>query len=693
MLEITFTCPKCGINIKADDSVYGTKVECPECNYHFSIPAPQIAAGLEISGFVIEKRLGKGGMGEVWLACQKTMDRKVAIKILSPSLTGDSDFVNRFVREVRTSAKLIHPNIVTAFDAGFDKGIYYLAVEYVEGEELGQQLYIEKIMPEKEALMIVRGVAEGLAHAWNKFKILHRDIKPANIMICSDGKPKLMDLGISKNLSDDSSMTMTGVIVGTPCYMSPEQAKSDKAIDFRTDIYSLGATLYHLVTGQIPFDGDSSVSIMTKHVVEPLECAIKKNANLSKQCSALIDIMMRKAPSDRQQSWEDVVKDIDLVLAGQYPAGSKSIMTSILFNPALRKTGSNLKVAAILSSVILVSAILLAGIIVRNAVKRANMQHEQVDKREIAAPVKIDEPQLNKNNEENKAPPEKIEAPEPPPEAVFVKVEKPELAPAQEKIPEKTEEMIENKAEPKEQAPPQEKESLSEQLRGKLLKANPEMEQGKCIIYEDKGKIQLTLKHSNVSDLMPIRNFPISYLDISETGVRDISSLKGMPITALMFSNTKVSDIGSLKGMQLKRLEMSNSPVSDLSPLKGMPLVMLAIDGSPVPDLSPILGLKLEVLSLNPRFNFESLRPRESKDFMTREPLNAMKKLDETLMSLSKMPSLKYVDFEMRPIKQMMSKEDFFKIIDEKRKQREGKMKTPSGQSNKMKPFRQMRDK
>lgn len=691
MSEITFACPKCGINIQADESVHGTDVNCPKCDYGFSIPAPQIRTGLELGGFIVEKRLGKGGMGEVWLACQKTMDRKVAIKILSPSLTGDSDFVNRFIREVKTSAKLIHPNIVTAFDAGLEKGIYYLAVEYIEGEDLGQQIALDKILSEEEALGIVRGVAEGLAYAWNKFKILHRDIKPANIMICADGKPKLMDLGISKNLSDDSSMTMAGVIMGTPCYMSPEQAKSDRAIDFHTDIYSLGATLYHLVTGKIPFEGDSTVSIMTKHVVEPLECAIKKNPSLSRQCSALIDIMMKKDPRDRQVSWEEVIKDIDSVLAGHYPSGNKSMITSVLSSPRFWKTGSNLKAAAILSSIILISAITIAGIIVRNAVRRADVQRENVNKKEIAPPVKTDEPQLNKKNEENKTPPEKVEIPEPPKEAVLVKVEKTVLPPPQAEEPAPAEEKIEIKPEPK-NLPPKAKETLSEQLSGELLKANPGLVLGKTDICERDGKMQVILKDKNLSDLTPLWNFPVTYLDISGTKVKDLSPLKGMQINNLLFSNTNVSDISPLKGMQIKRLEMSNSQVRDLSPLKEMPLVILAIDGVAVSDISPILGLKLSVLSLNPRDNFESIRDRESKGFMSREQISVMKKLDENLMSLSKMPSLKLVDFKMKPTKEMMSKEDFFKMIDAKRKEREGKMKS-NGQFDKGKTFRSMRDK
>lgn len=334
MAEFVFNCPECKAEIEADDSWAGGTAQCPGCNKTIMIPMPGIRAGMIISGFKILERLGSGGMGEVWLAEQTAMERKVALKILSPALTNNQDFVDRFMAEVKMSAKLHHPNIVTAFDAGNENGIYYLAISYVDGAELDDRLKIDKLIPEKQALEYVRSIAEALKYAWNKFKILHRDIKPSNIMVDSDNEAKLMDMGISKSLAEDLGLTMTGVVIGTPYYMSPEQAKAEQALDFRADIYSLGATLYHLVTGQVPFDATTAMGILAKHITDPFPSPKDINPELSDECVVLLETMMAKKKEERQASWEDVVRDINLVLDGKLPAtplpqGASTISTTI----------------------------------------------------------------------------------------------------------------------------------------------------------------------------------------------------------------------------------------------------------------------------------------------------------------------------------------------------------------------------
>jgi len=280
---------------------------------------PGIQPDRVIGNFRIIRKLGSGGMGEVWLAEQLAMERKVALKILSPSLVNDQDFVNRFMSEVKMTAKLHHHNMITAFDAGNDQGIYYLAMSYVDGIELGDRVKIDKKIPEKEALHIIKSIADALNYAWKKFKILHRDIKPANIMIDSDGQPKLMDMGISKSLSEERGLTMTGAIVGTPHYMSPEQARAEE-LDCRSDIYSLGATFYHIVTGDVPYDASTAMGIITRHIADPLPPPELKNPEISGPCSALIHIMLAKKREERQEDWDKVIEDIKLVLHGKMPA-------------------------------------------------------------------------------------------------------------------------------------------------------------------------------------------------------------------------------------------------------------------------------------------------------------------------------------------------------------------------------------
>ncbi len=319
MAEITFNCSNCGVEIEADDSFAGAVAQCPSCNSTVMIPMQGIKPGMKIAGYEIIRRLGAGGMGEVWLAKQTAMDRKVAMKILSPALTYSKDFVDRFLKEVKTSAKLEHQNIVTAHDAGVENSIYYLAMSYVDGVPLENRLTIDKQIPEKEALHIVRSVAEALCYAWNEFHILHRDIKPSNIMLDTKKTVKLMDMGISKSVSEEKGLTMTGMIIGTPHYMSPEQARADADIDCRSDIYSLGATLYHLVTGEVPYDATTAMGILTKHITEPFPPPQEKNPNISNECSTLLEIMMSKKAENRQENWEDVIRDIDLVMNGKSP--------------------------------------------------------------------------------------------------------------------------------------------------------------------------------------------------------------------------------------------------------------------------------------------------------------------------------------------------------------------------------------
>ncbi len=274
---------------------------------------------MELAGFVLKRKLGEGGMGEVWLANQLTMQRDVALKILSPKLVSDANFIRRFEHEIKIAGKLHHPNIITAFDAGHVQGLYYLASQYVDGMELGDRMKIDRIIPERDALRIVRDIACALDYAWSEFKILHRDIKPSNIMLDKKNRAMLMDMGISKSLIEDNAYTISGTVVGTPYYISPEQARGDKDVDFHSDIYSLGATLYHMVAGKFPFEGDSSLTIMTRHITDPLVSPKEHYEKLSDHVCKLIDKMMNKDQKQRQGSWRQVVKDVDLVLGGKDP--------------------------------------------------------------------------------------------------------------------------------------------------------------------------------------------------------------------------------------------------------------------------------------------------------------------------------------------------------------------------------------
>jgi len=284
---------------------------------------PGLKADMKCGDFKLIEKIGNGSMGEVWRAHQESMNRNVALKILSPELASDTIFVKRFLKEVNTSAKLSHPNIVTAFYSGVDKGLHYLALAYVEGRTIDEIIKNDGVYKEKNALNIIKTIATALNYAWTEAKILHRDIKPANIIIDKKGKPMILDMGISKSLDEDASLTMTGMIIGTPYYISPEQAMSEKNIDFRSDIYSLGVTLYHMVTGSVPYTGTTAMRIMMKHVKGVFPPPRERNPNLSEECSLLLEIMMAKEKDDRPDSWQTLVQAIDLVISGKTPVIDK----------------------------------------------------------------------------------------------------------------------------------------------------------------------------------------------------------------------------------------------------------------------------------------------------------------------------------------------------------------------------------
>ncbi len=322
--EIIFNCPECGAEVSAQSSTAGQTLQCGACFKDIIIPIPGLEEGLEMGDFVLRSKLGSGGMGEVWLATQVSMRRLVALKILLPKFSDNKRFVDRFLAEAAMAGQLSHPNIITAYSAGHVGNYYYLATSYIDGMEVSTKLKIEKKLAEREALKITRDIAFALKYAWDEHKMLHRDVKPGNFMLDRKGFARLMDMGISKSLKNNPEETSVNIVMGTPDYISPEQAQAARNIDFRTDLYSLGASLYHMVTGQQPFKADTAGKVLQMHVKTPLTPPEDINPALSKECSALIQMMMAKDPKDRQSRWDYVIDDIEAVLAGRMP-GRKTL--------------------------------------------------------------------------------------------------------------------------------------------------------------------------------------------------------------------------------------------------------------------------------------------------------------------------------------------------------------------------------
>ncbi|MBM3892431.1 MAG: serine/threonine protein kinase, partial [Verrucomicrobia bacterium] len=225
--------------------------------------------GQTLGDYRIESVAGRGGMGVVYRARQISLNRTVALKVLAPHLAENPAYIERLKREATAAAALSHQNIVHVYAASTTDDLHYFVMEYVEGETLHDRLAREGPMPPDEALAACVYLAQALDYAWKKAQIIHRDLKPGNVFISTDGEVKLGDLGLAKSVSEGgTSMTQSGQTVGTAYYMSPEQARGERTLDFRSDIYSLGCTLYQMLTGRYPYEGTFG-AVIAKQITEP----------------------------------------------------------------------------------------------------------------------------------------------------------------------------------------------------------------------------------------------------------------------------------------------------------------------------------------------------------------------------------------------------------------------------------------
>ena len=267
-----------------------------------------------IAGYKIITKIGQGAMGSVYKALQISMDRIVAIKTLAPKFASDERFRERFLQEARSVARLNHPNIIQGIDVGVSNGIYYFAMEFVNGPTVGDLVKRGGSINEKKAINIIMQVAKALSHA-SQNSIIHRDIKPDNIMLTTDGIAKLCDLGLAKKVDNiDAQITNVKTAMGTPYYISPEQAKGEHDLDIRTDIYSLGCTFYYMVTGEQPFKGENGMVVISKHLSEQPLPPRKKVPLLSSDAERIILKMMAKNKTERYQTPDELLKDLETAL-------------------------------------------------------------------------------------------------------------------------------------------------------------------------------------------------------------------------------------------------------------------------------------------------------------------------------------------------------------------------------------------
>lgn len=319
-----FKCPKCSGVVSMDAANLGKTVSCGHCNEIVQAPVSRFDSGVIIDDFLIEREVGVGGMGVVYLARQMSLDRPVALKILKEKYASDAEFIVQFIREARSAAKLNHPNIVQAYAVGEEEGIFFFAMEFIDGETMKDMLLRDKKIDPSRAAAITRDIANALDYAWTESKIVHHDIKPDNIMLTKNGKSKLADLGLASMFGDSEIDDDGDEVLGTPQYISPEQLLGEPT-DVRSDIYSLGATLYHFVTGAFPYNGNTPTEIAHQHVNGVLKPPVELLPELPQKLNDIILKMMAREVNDRYQTAAELAGDLQSFLTGPVETASAPI--------------------------------------------------------------------------------------------------------------------------------------------------------------------------------------------------------------------------------------------------------------------------------------------------------------------------------------------------------------------------------
>ncbi len=312
-----FICNHCRTILELDDAQPGEVVQCGTCQSPVAVPDSPTSPGAILGDFVIKSELGTGGVGTVYLAHQVTLDRDVALKVLLPSFAEDTMFIQEFINEARAAASVNHPNIVQAVAVNCDEGLWYFAMEYISGNTLKQILAQSGRLVAKKVLDIATPIVSALRFAWDEKKLVHRDIKPDNIMLTVDGRPKLADLGLARKITEQNE-DGTSELFGTPQYIAPELLLGEPATA-SSDIYSLGATLYQAISGQLPYMAEHPEDIAGMHLTAPLQPLSSIVADIPKELDIFISIMLAKRPEHRYQDYETLANDLELVKQGKMP--------------------------------------------------------------------------------------------------------------------------------------------------------------------------------------------------------------------------------------------------------------------------------------------------------------------------------------------------------------------------------------
>ena len=344
-MTASVACPNCGKLYRVAEENLGSHAQCKNCGRTFTLSiaadktkkakatwkakkrasaraaeSPRPSGGSEgdvlprtIGHYAVKKKLGAGGMGEVWLAYDPNLDRDVAIKVLAAEFSRDKARLERFLRQARLAARLEHANTVTVYQAGMDGNRAFIAMQFVDGGSLEKAVAARGRLDWREATRAIRDAAAGLAAA-HQVGLVHRDVKPANLMRTTDGNTKVVDFGLARAQIGDTQLTQRGMLLGTPAYMSPEQCMGKK-VDHRSDLYSLICTYYYLLTGRVPFVGQSVPSLTYQHCHEPFPDPRQLVPALPGRVCRILARGSQKDPAGRYQSGEELVADLEALLA------------------------------------------------------------------------------------------------------------------------------------------------------------------------------------------------------------------------------------------------------------------------------------------------------------------------------------------------------------------------------------------
>jgi eukaryotic-like serine/threonine-protein kinase len=546
----------------------------------FLAPSQQPGSLGRLGHYEVLEVVGRGGMGTVFRAFDTKLHRVVALKALAPQVAASSAARQRFVREARAAAAVTHDNVIaihTVEDAG---PVPYLVMQFIDGPTLQQKLDRTGPLSLKEVLRIGLQVAEGLAAA-HRQGLVHRDVKPANVLL-ENGveRVKLTDFGLARAV-DDASLTQSGVVAGTPQYMSPEQARGE-AVDPRSDLFSLGSVLYAMCTGRPPFRAESAMAVL-KRVCEEMPRPIREiNPELPPWLGDLVARLHAKAPADRFASAQEVADLLARHLAEVQHGGTPSTIVQPppakppAEQPAPAPPGRSRRRWLMAAAVLLA---LPAGLGLGEATGVTDVRGRVM---RLFSP------------EGTPAPAQGVAAEEAAWERTVAAL------PAEEQVKAVADRLKDLNPGFDGKVTPTVTGDVVTRLRfstDRVTNIAPVRALGKLTSLDVSGSYPDG--EGKLADLSPLKGLPLSVLHCSRNKVSDLSPLKGMPLTLLECAQTPVSDLTPLKGMPLRQLSCGSCPqVSDLSPLQGMRLSTLDVTGSRVSDLSPLKGMPLKELDL-----------------------------------------------------------------------------------------------